>query len=104
VVGEMSLLTGEPRMATLTVAESSEVLTFDREAFVALLGLKDAVPERLADLAAERMAQNRAAAVPTIIDAGRFVPRPSRSKLNWRQRARTTLRTMTRSCVSDLTK
>ncbi|MEZ4386437.1 MAG: mechanosensitive ion channel family protein [Candidatus Krumholzibacteriia bacterium] len=62
VVGEMSLLTGEPRVATLTVAESSELLTFDREAFVALLGLKDTVPECLADLAASRMAQNRAAA------------------------------------------
>jgi len=62
VLGEMSLLTGEARGATLVVAEGSVVLTFDREAFVALLGLTPEVPERLADLAAERLARNRAAA------------------------------------------
>lgn len=62
VLGEMSLLTGEARAATLVVAESSVVLTFDRDAFVALLGLTPEVPERLADLAAERLARNRAAA------------------------------------------
>jgi small-conductance mechanosensitive channel/CRP-like cAMP-binding protein len=62
VVGEMSLLTGEPRAATLTTATSCELLTFDREAFVALLGLDEAIPERLADLAAARAAENRAAA------------------------------------------
>jgi small-conductance mechanosensitive channel/CRP-like cAMP-binding protein len=62
VVGEMSLLTGEPRGATLVTAASSELLTFDREAFVALLALRDEIPDRLADLAAARAAQNRAAA------------------------------------------
>jgi small-conductance mechanosensitive channel/CRP-like cAMP-binding protein len=62
VVGEMSLLTGEPRSATLTVATSSELLTLDHAAFVALLELRDEIPERLADLAAERAAANRAAA------------------------------------------
>jgi len=62
VVGEMSLLTGEVRSATLTTAGSCELLTFDREAFVALLALREEIPERLADLAAERAAANRAAA------------------------------------------
>jgi small-conductance mechanosensitive channel/CRP-like cAMP-binding protein len=62
VVGEMSLLTGAPRGATLTTAESSELLAFDRAAFVALLGLRPEVPERLAALAASRQAANAAAA------------------------------------------
>lgn len=62
VLGEMSLLTGEARSATLTAAESCVLLTFDRKAFVALLGLRPEIPERLADLAAERLARNRAAA------------------------------------------
>ncbi len=62
VVGEMSLLTGAPRGATLTTAESCELLAFDRAAFVALLGLRPEVPERLAELAAQRQAANLAAA------------------------------------------
>ncbi len=51
-----------PSSATLTTAGSCELLTFDREAFVALLALREEIPERLADLAAERTAANRAAA------------------------------------------
>lgn len=62
VVGEMSLLTGAPRGATLTTAESCELLAFDRPAFVTLLGLRPEVPERLAELAASRQAANAAAA------------------------------------------
>lgn len=62
VVGEMSLLTGEPRSATLTTATGCDVLTLDRAAFVALLGLREEIPHRLADLAAARAAANRAAA------------------------------------------
>lgn len=61
VVGEMSLLTGVPRSATLTVAASAEVLEFDEHAFGALLGLHDDLPARLSELAAARAAQNRAA-------------------------------------------
>ena len=61
VVGEMSALTGVPRSATLTVAESTELLEFGPEAFRALLALHPQIPERLADLAAERAAANRAA-------------------------------------------
>jgi small-conductance mechanosensitive channel/CRP-like cAMP-binding protein len=62
VVGEMSLLTGAPRGATLTTAEACELLAFDRTAFVALLALRPEVPERLAELAAARQAANVAAA------------------------------------------
>lgn len=60
VVGEMSLLNDEPRGATIVVAESADIVTFDRDAFVAMLELGPEVPERLADLCAERLAQNRA--------------------------------------------
>ncbi|MBU0740975.1 mechanosensitive ion channel [bacterium] len=61
VVGEMSALTGVPRSATLTVAESSELLEFGHEAFRALLSLHEDIPERLSELAARRAAENRAA-------------------------------------------
>jgi small-conductance mechanosensitive channel/CRP-like cAMP-binding protein len=59
VVGEMSALTGVPRSATLTVAESAELLEFPPAAFRALLALHDQLPERLSALAAERIEQNR---------------------------------------------
>lgn len=61
VVGEMGVLTGLPRSATLQVGESAEVLEFDATAFGKLLGLHDDIPERLSDLAAERAAANRTA-------------------------------------------
>jgi small-conductance mechanosensitive channel/CRP-like cAMP-binding protein len=60
VVGEMSLMTGAPRSATVTVRESAELLEFDLAAFRAILALRDEIPEALATLAAERAAQNRA--------------------------------------------
>jgi len=59
VVGEMSALTGVPRSATLTVAESAALLEFSPAAFRALLGLHDQLPERLSELAAARVAENR---------------------------------------------
>lgn len=60
VVGEMSLMTGAPRSATVTVTESAELLEFGPAAFRAMLCLRDEIPEALATLAAERAAQNRA--------------------------------------------
>ncbi len=60
VVGEMSLMTGAPRSATVTVSESAELLEFDLAAFRAMLALRDEIPEALATLAASRAAQNRA--------------------------------------------
>jgi len=62
VVGEMSLLTGEPRSATLETDTGCELLRLDRKAFVTLLGMREEIPGRLADLAAARAAANRAAA------------------------------------------
>jgi CRP-like cAMP-binding protein len=62
VVGEMSLLTGAPRGATVVVEEPSELLAFGREAFVTLLALRPEVPRQLAELAARRQAANVAAA------------------------------------------
>lgn len=61
VVGEMSLLTGVPRSATLTVATGSELLEFGPAAFTTLLRLHDDLPERLSRLAAQRAEANRAA-------------------------------------------
>ncbi len=61
VVGEMGALTGVPRSATLSVAESAELLEFGTDAFRTLLSLHEDVPERLSKLAAERADQNREA-------------------------------------------
>lgn len=61
LVGEMSLLLGAPRSAQVVVAESSELLELDPQAFRILLGLREEVPEALARLAAERAQANRAA-------------------------------------------
>jgi small-conductance mechanosensitive channel/CRP-like cAMP-binding protein len=59
--GEMSLLTGLPRSATMTAATHCELLEFDRCAFTHLLSLREEIPRVLSDLAAARTAQNAAA-------------------------------------------
>ena len=83
VVGEMSLLTGAPRGATLTTAESCELLAFDREAFVALLGLRPEVPG-----AARRAGRRR----------GRRRTSPRRTRRGRRRRARTRTAARKGSC------
>ena len=56
--GEMSLLTGLPRSATMTAVTDCELLEFDRAAFAHLLSLREEIPHVLSDLAAARAAQN----------------------------------------------
>ena len=56
LVGEMSLLTGLPRTATIRAVEECELLEFNADAFTRLLAMKTEIPERLAALAAERAA------------------------------------------------
>jgi len=58
LLGEMSLLTGLPRTATLTAPEEVELLEIPAAAFTWLLGLRPEVPEQLARLVADRAAQN----------------------------------------------
>ena len=56
--GEMSLVTGLPRTATLTAPSEVELLEISMEAFTRLLGLRPEIPEKLAALVADRAAQN----------------------------------------------
>ena len=56
--GEMSLLTGLPRSATMTAATDCELLEFDRTAFTHLLSLREEIPRVLSDLAAARAREN----------------------------------------------
>lgn len=56
--GEMSLLTGLPRSATMEAVTNCELLEFDRDAFACLLSLREEIPQVLSDLAAERAAKN----------------------------------------------
>ena len=56
--GEMSLVTGLPRAATLTAPEEVELLEISPAAFTRLLGLRPKIPEKLAQLVADRAAQN----------------------------------------------
>jgi small-conductance mechanosensitive channel/CRP-like cAMP-binding protein len=60
LLGEMSLITGLPRTATLHAAEEVELLEIPKSAFVQLLGLRHDIPAKLAELAAQRAAQNAA--------------------------------------------
>lgn len=61
LVGEMSLLTGLPRTATVQAVEEAELLELAPAAFTRLLGLRPEIPERLAGLVAERGRRNAAA-------------------------------------------
>ncbi|MBN2316808.1 MAG: mechanosensitive ion channel [Sedimentisphaerales bacterium] len=56
--GEMSLLTGLPRSATITAVTHCEVLEFDRTAFTCLLSIQEEILHVLSDLAAARTAEN----------------------------------------------
>ncbi len=56
--GEMSLLTGLPRSATMTATTDCELLEFDRRAFTHLLSVREEIPHVLSDLAAARAAEN----------------------------------------------
>jgi len=58
LLGEMSLLTGLPRSATIMVATDCELLEFDRRAFTRLLSLREEIPQVLSDLAAARADEN----------------------------------------------
>jgi small-conductance mechanosensitive channel/CRP-like cAMP-binding protein len=58
--GEMGLLTGLPRSATMTAVTNCELLEFDRAAFTQLLALREEIPWVLSGLAAARAAQNAA--------------------------------------------
>lgn len=70
VLGEMSLVTGMPRTATLVAVEAVELLEIPHDAFVRLLSVRADVPVRLAELSARRAAQNAA-----IYDQLKSVPR-----------------------------
>ncbi|NLH42537.1 MAG: mechanosensitive ion channel [Planctomycetes bacterium] len=58
--GEMSMLTGLPRSATMTAVTNCELIEFDRAAFTQLLALREEIPRILSELAAARAAQNAA--------------------------------------------
>ena len=59
VVGEMSLMTGLPRMAGIRVKESAELLWIPAVEFAALLAGRPGLVEPLSRLVAERAQQNR---------------------------------------------
>ncbi len=59
VVGEMSLMTGLPRMAELQAKESAELLQIPAQAFAELLGKHAGLVEQISQLVAERAQQNR---------------------------------------------
>jgi small-conductance mechanosensitive channel/CRP-like cAMP-binding protein len=58
--GEMSLVTGMPRTATLTATGEVELLEVPKAAFVHLLELRPDIPVKLAALVAQRAAENAA--------------------------------------------
>ena len=58
IFGEMSLLTGLLRSATMIAAADCELLEFDKEAFTCLLSLREEIPAALSDLASARAKEN----------------------------------------------
>jgi small-conductance mechanosensitive channel/CRP-like cAMP-binding protein len=61
LLGEMSLMTGLPRTATISARQEVELLEIPQGAFACLLGLHENIPKLLAELVAERAAKNAAA-------------------------------------------
>jgi CRP-like cAMP-binding protein len=61
LLGEMSLMTGLPRTATVHVQEEVELLEIPQNAFACLLALHPEIPAVLSQLVAERAAKNTAA-------------------------------------------
>jgi small-conductance mechanosensitive channel/CRP-like cAMP-binding protein len=61
LLGEMSLMTGLPRTATVSVQEEAELLEIPQDAFASLLSLHPEVPVVLSQLVADRAATNAAA-------------------------------------------
>lgn len=60
LLGEMSLVSGLPRTATLQAASEVELIEIPNAAFVQLLGVRPDIPMKLAELVAQRAAQNAA--------------------------------------------
>ncbi|HBZ54313.1 MAG TPA: hypothetical protein DEO88_02815, partial [Syntrophobacteraceae bacterium] len=58
LLGEMSLMTGLPRTATVTVREEVELLEIPQDAFVCLLALHPEIPGVLSQMVARRAARN----------------------------------------------
>jgi len=61
MLGEMSLLTGMPRTASITMKKASVVLEVGDEAFRRMLGLNEKIPAVLSELVADRVSQNKEA-------------------------------------------
>lgn len=58
--GEMSLVTGLPRTATVFANEEVELLEISKDTFTVLLGMREDIPQILAKLVAERVEHNKA--------------------------------------------
>ena len=58
--GEMSLVTGLPRTATILANEEVELLEISKDTFTILLGMREDIPQVLAKLVAERAEHNKA--------------------------------------------
>lgn len=58
MIGEMSLITGQPRTATVTFEEESELLEIPGAAFTHLLSMRKEIPEILSHVVAARAAAN----------------------------------------------
>lgn len=61
-IGEMSLLSGEPRSATVTVTTDAEVLVCTRREFRSILDIAPTIGLRIAETGAARREANRRAA------------------------------------------
>jgi len=92
--GEMSMLTGQARNATMTASTDCELLEFDRAAFARLLAMRREIPQMFSDLATARAAQNAAslarirasAVLPPELACDRILHRLKRILGEWKER------------------
>lgn len=68
ILGEMALLTGEPRSASATAATDSRVLVISKEDFDALVGRNPSIMREVAKVLAHRQAQTDAQLLPASND------------------------------------
>ncbi len=84
--GEMSLLTGEPRAATVVATSDCELLSLDRGAFSDLFGANPDICRELSEILGRRRAQIAAASRATGPDDGSVAARAESSRIFGRLR------------------
>lgn len=86
VVGEISLLTGSPRTASVTARTDAEVYEIDADAFRPVLERRPALAEELSAIVAQRLQRNAALSEPSPVSTPAEIERPLAGRILDRMR------------------